>query len=360
MNLRPLIYVAACLGLIGASPLAHAESATDVSPICTSVFNEDGPRTLLGRGAFCYRTSVMEYRSSSVDRTSTTDADVEAYVYSDNPSNDLSWNVTFRFRTKHVGGEWVPLQLKPYIDCAEKCTVTEAPAIDLVPGALTSESAVTLTPTMSGENPMTFTPVVEYRIVRAGESFDDGQSMAHYRGTGFGFIPTIRCDDGLARRGTKGCVYPEAPAIFRGVSLSDPGVRESAIHIREAQAAGLRGKYEPAGDGSILASSRIDPLTRTRDRTLIYDTRAAARKKYVEQYAEEPICELTDDPDEPPGPCNCDEYPFASTGEGASKGTVSVKRISSADNQLAGTRLGNFYTSGRVLHGDAFYVDILD
>ncbi len=358
MNLRPFVYIGVCLAT--ASPAAYAESAIDVSPICTTVFNEDGPRTLLGRGAFCYRTAVMEHRSSNVERTTTAGADVEAYVYSDNPLNQLSWDVKFRLLTKPGEGEWVPLQLKPYVDCGGKCSVTSAPAIDLVPGALTTEATITLTPTMAGENPMNFAPSVEYRIVRTGESFEDGQSKAFYRGTGYGYIPNIRCDVGLARRGTKGCVYPQAPAVFSGISASDPAVRESAIHIREAQAADKPGKYVAADDGSILPSSGALPLTRTRDAARITANRAAARKLYVEQYAEEPVCAAITDPDEPPGPCNCDEYPFASTNEGASSGAFSVKRIDSADNQQVGTRLGNFFTSQRVVNGDPFYVNVTD
>lgn len=72
------------------------------------------------------------------------------------------------------------------------------------------------------------------------------------------------------------------------------------------------------------------------------------------------ICEAEDDPDEPPAPCNCDEYPFASTLEGAWKAEASVKRINSADNQLAGTRLGNFFTSQRVIDEEEFFVNVTD
>lgn len=250
MNSRSFVLTGVCLAAIGAASSARAESATDVSPICSTVFREEGPRTLLGRGSFCYRSEVMAYRSSSADGTNTARADVEAYAYSDNLSNNLSWKIKFRFRTKQADGEWAPLQLKPYIDCGGKCTVSSMPTLDLIPGALTVETTITLTPTMAGENPMTFTPSVEYRIVRAGESFDNGQSMVIYRGTGYGYIPTIRCDDGVARPGTKGCVYPEAPAIFSRISVSDPSVEESAILIRAAQTAGLPGRYVTRDDGS--------------------------------------------------------------------------------------------------------------
>lgn len=359
MTLRFFARVAACFVVIGASSAAHAASATDVSPICTTVFNEAGPRTLLGRGSYCFRSNVMEHVSSNPERTAETRADVEAYMYSDNALNQLSWDIKLRFRTKPIAGEWVPLQVKPYIDCAGLCTVSAAPTIDLVPGGLTNEATITLTPTMAGANPMTFQPTVEYRIVRTGESFEDGQSISRFHSDAH--IPKIRCDEGLARRGTKGCVYIEAPAIFSGISMSDPDVDESAIHIREAQAADLPGKFVGRGDGSILQDSSNDsPLTRTREPDVIAKNRSAARKQYVLQYAEEPVCTLTTDPDDPPGPCNCDEYPFASTYEGAFEGRFSVKRIDAKDNQRAGARLGNFFTSQRVIGGDTFYVNVTD
>ena len=359
MTLRFFARLAACFVVIGASSAAHAESATDVSPICTTVFNEAGPRTLLGRGSYCFRSNVMEHVSDNPERTNETRADVEAYMYSDNALNQLSWDIKLRFRTNPVVGEWVPLQVKPYIDCADLCTVSAAPTIDLVPGGLTSEATITLTPTMAGANPMTFQPTVEYRIVRTGESFEDGQSISRFRTNAH--VPKIRCDEGLARRGTKGCVYIEAPAIFSGISMSDPDVDESAIHIREAQAADLPGKFVGRGDGSILQDSSNDsPLTRTREPDVIAKNRSAARKQYVLQYAEEPVCTLTTDPDDPPGPCNCDEYPFASTYEGAFEGRFSVKRIDAKDNQRAGARLGNFFTSQRVIGGDTFYVNVTD
>jgi len=359
MNLRFFARVAACFVVVAASSAAHAASATDVSPICTTVFNEAGPRTLLSRGSYCFRSNVMEHVSSNPERTAETRTDVEVYMYSDNALNQLSWDIKLRFRTKSVAGESVPLQVKPYIDCKGLCTVSAAPTIDLMPGGLTSEATITLTPTMAGANPMTFQPTVEYRIVRTGESFEDGQSMAPFLYSAY--VPEIRCDEGLARRGTKGCVYIKAPAIFSGISMSDPDVDESAIHIREAQAAGLPGKFVGRGDGSILAGSDASPLKRTRSQKEIWDHRNEARKRYVEQYAEEPVCELTTDPDEPPGPCNCDEYPFASTEEGAAPNRpFSVKRIDAKDNQRAGARLGNFFTSQRVIEGDTFYVNVTD
>jgi Deoxyribonuclease NucA/NucB len=58
---------------------------------------------------------------------------------------------------------------------------------------------------------------------------------------------------------------------------------------------------------------------------------------------------------------NCDEYPFKTTYQGAaSDGDFSVKVIAKDDNQEAGSRFGNWYTSDRILDGDSFDISIVD
>ncbi|MFI9722761.1 NucA/NucB deoxyribonuclease domain-containing protein [Streptomyces sp. NPDC052396] len=56
----------------------------------------------------------------------------------------------------------------------------------------------------------------------------------------------------------------------------------------------------------------------------------------------------------------CDEYPFASSWEGAGKGdgNFSVKYVDGTQNGNAGTDLNNWYVADRILHKDAFYVSI--
>ncbi|MFF4532250.1 NucA/NucB deoxyribonuclease domain-containing protein [Streptomyces sp. NPDC001407] len=56
----------------------------------------------------------------------------------------------------------------------------------------------------------------------------------------------------------------------------------------------------------------------------------------------------------------CDEYPFASSWEGAGKGdgNFSVKYVDGTQNGNAGTDLNNWYVADRILHNDAFYVVI--
>ncbi|GHK05869.1 hypothetical protein SY2F82_76660 [Streptomyces sp. Y2F8-2] len=57
-----------------------------------------------------------------------------------------------------------------------------------------------------------------------------------------------------------------------------------------------------------------------------------------------------------------DEYPFASTKEGSTKGDnrFSVRLIDGKDNRKGGERLNHVYTLNRILDGDPFYVKITD
>jgi hypothetical protein len=56
----------------------------------------------------------------------------------------------------------------------------------------------------------------------------------------------------------------------------------------------------------------------------------------------------------------CDEYPFASTEEGSTKGDnrFSVRLIDGPDNRKGGEYINAVYTLNRVLNGDPFYVKI--
>ncbi|MFF8932461.1 NucA/NucB deoxyribonuclease domain-containing protein [Streptomyces longwoodensis] len=52
----------------------------------------------------------------------------------------------------------------------------------------------------------------------------------------------------------------------------------------------------------------------------------------------------------------CDEYPFASTQEGAGKGdgNFSVRYVPGTENEQAGRELGSWYGADRILHNDLY------
>jgi len=62
----------------------------------------------------------------------------------------------------------------------------------------------------------------------------------------------------------------------------------------------------------------------------------------------------------------CDEYPFAATAEGCHFGSpsgfpprCSVRKVDPRDNSMGGTLLGTFFARARILHGDKFWVRIV-
>ncbi|GLY77354.1 NucA/NucB deoxyribonuclease domain-containing protein [Actinoallomurus iriomotensis] len=62
-----------------------------------------------------------------------------------------------------------------------------------------------------------------------------------------------------------------------------------------------------------------------------------------------------------PKKTDCDEYPFASTYQGAARahGNFSVMIVPDGDNRSSGSRLGNWYATDRVLDGDPFYINVV-
>lgn len=355
------LWMLACGTVLSLSGTARADSAPDVSPICATSVKKTTDDVLLSRGAFCQQSEPLEYVIRDEANTEIGKVEIDAYAYSDNRLNRLEWPLKFRFRTRLVAGSGAGLQIKPYVECGENCTVAPNAGVPLVIGGLSNEVVVAVTPNMNGEKQISFHPYVEYKISKTGDSFEDGPSVAPFYGQAH--IPEIRCDIGVAKQNTRGCVYPRAPAIMRSVKTNDPSVDESAIHIRDAQAAGMPGKFIPRGDGSIFASGDAVPLTRLRDRAERNKNRKASTNQCVVQYGQVTgQCTFTGDPDDEPSECDCDEYPFAASGQGAYNRQFgkdfSVRRIDKSDNRSSGGHLGCFLTGQRVLDGESFFVDV--
>jgi Deoxyribonuclease NucA/NucB len=141
-----------------------------------------------------------------------------------------------------------------------------------------------------------------------------------------------------------------------GYSVNDPAVNQSAHHIRDAQRQ-PGSTYPRVAGKQIPGASAENPLHR-----LYHDT--TRRRQNREGFAV-PVCEQQW-PGYPELSQDCDEYPFASTYEGAARhlyedvpyGWFSVRPILFSDNQTAGSRLGTWYGADRILDGDAYYVRI--
>jgi len=169
--------------------------------------------------------------------------------------------------------------------------------------------------------------------------------------------PTVRCDRALPDDDSIGCVYPGfLPAHQYARNGEFP---ELARHVGDAQASGLPGGY-PQGP----------PLTRLTDRT------KEDRNRYR-------ACKPSSDGGYPRPPTkSCDEYPMASTYEGAwtqspqgpartfdwcgineprdtGNQGYSVCMIDAYQNSVGGSDLNvATYKNMRVIDGDKFYVQI--
>ncbi|MFJ4868610.1 FG-GAP-like repeat-containing protein [Streptomyces sp. NPDC088757] len=144
----------------------------------------------------------------------------------------------------------------------------------------------------------------------------------------------------------KGTVFTEARMTFRP-RLDDPLGWETARHIYDA----LRHPERtfPATYPKVIPGEK-EPLHRVLDQDTVDKNRKAANDTCVDVWGPYDGTKL-----------NCDEYPFASTYEGAAKGDkrYSARLIDADDNQKVGRELNSqFYTVNRVLDNDAFYVAV--
>ncbi|MGW7258536.1 NucA/NucB deoxyribonuclease domain-containing protein [Streptomyces sp. NPDC054834] len=141
----------------------------------------------------------------------------------------------------------------------------------------------------------------------------------------------------------KGTVFTSA-RVELVMSQKDPAVNESALHIYDALNRPER--TFPSWPGKTVPGAK-EPLHR--DSTKI----DANRKKSISE------CKKVWG-DYSGSRLECDEYPFASTKEGSTKGDnrFSVRLIDGPDNRKGGERLNEMYTLNRMLDGDPFYVKI--
>jgi hypothetical protein len=160
--------------------------------------------------------------------------------------------------------------------------------------------------------------------------------------------PTLRCDKGMAVNGGSGCVYAQAPAVL----VLTPGgdVKEAAEHIRDAQAAGSPGALTIDAGQYLAAPSNA--LQRTRVTGL--GATSGANNNYSCIYADSVIKQRpqasSSCPNQRQGGCDCDEYPFKSTWNGAflNRSGTSARFILGAQNQQAGNRVLSGRASARL------------
>ena len=167
----------------------------------------------------------------------------------------------------------------------------------------------------------------------------------------YGSVPTVRCDQALPGSASIGCVIPDATPE---ITYSYGSFPEFGAHLLEAEYSGLPGSWYTG-----------TPLHRLTNTVLRDQNRNTSCPSSLVR----------------PSGKSCDEYPFASTWEGAATGGgqgrtfawcqipsyptgivgpgYSACMIDATENSTAGSLLNSvLYVPMRVIEGDAFYVTV--
>ncbi|MET8757520.1 NucA/NucB deoxyribonuclease domain-containing protein [Lentzea sp. NPDC004782] len=252
--------------------------------------------------------------------------DYNGYNYSYTSADMSTWASQTEIGMYNPWGDIAGIQVSGASSCTGACINGGAdfPSQPVVPGAFPGgEAFFTSTATTRGSEGRASTTLTYY-FTKPGAT----PSTPHDVPT-----PDVRCDHKLPGNNTvAGCiVYGIAPVMTYSLTTPYP---ELAAHIRDAQATGIPGS--PFG-GSPL-HRLIDPTLQQRNRDVA----------------------CPDSLPRPPGK-SCDEYPMASTWEGAATGVnnYSWRMIDEAQNSNGGNAMNTFYRNMRLLDWDAFYVGIV-
>ncbi|MGY4644914.1 PKD domain-containing protein [Cellulomonas sp. URHB0016] len=164
-----------------------------------------------------------------------------------------------------------------------------------------------------------------------------------------------RCDSATYLVGRRGCMFNRVTEQIP-VSTDNPEYPEAAAHVYDAQ---FRPELTlPPLDGKSMPGSPFAPNTSPLHRlypgyegTIYRANRETARG----------TCRLYWGTNYADGGNDCDEYPLASTYQGAAtaNGNYSARVIPGWDNQELGRRIGNWYGTQRILHDDPYYVIVV-
>jgi hypothetical protein len=166
------------------------------------------------------------------------------------------------------------------------------------------------------------------------------------------FHSNVRFDyAGIVAGKYRGTVFTEA-RVELALSLSDEAIKESTMHIRDALENPER--TFPSWPGKSVPGAGDEPLHRLIDQDKSSLNRKVAIATCKDVWGEYDGTRL-----------QCDEYPYASTYEGANArdgdaliNRYSARLIDGDDNEAGGRRLNAMYRANRMLDGDAFYIKI--
>ncbi len=148
-----------------------------------------------------------------------------------------------------------------------------------------------------------------------------------------------RCDSTLPETPREGgCTFNEVTPTLALDKSSASKYRDHALFVEDAQAT------TPDHYG---ARGRGEPLQRMTDE----DRQEANRNESCRGFA-------SNFPND-----SCDEYPYASTYQGANeigRARTAVGHVLAAHNSLGGSKLQSFTTANRVIDGDGYWVDVVE
>ncbi|MEU0119302.1 NucA/NucB deoxyribonuclease domain-containing protein [Streptomyces bobili] len=268
-------------------------------------------------GIFSATVSVINPRTGAV--TGTLNYLVRAYAYS---GRDVpNWAYQVELMEVSSTGTAKGMSASGKVKCLGKCKVTKStfPAQkmsqnnDAVGQFLLQTTIKTSPKGQKGEGQAS----AAWLFTKAGVTPSNEISLSP---------PPVRCDNALPGTSKPGCVMPYIPEMVYAKAGEYP---ELAQHIEDAQnTQNLPGKH---------GTTRY--LTRLTDKTKITQNRD------------------TSCPSSLPRPTGkqCDEYPFASTWQGAKTGgSYSRRMIAAAQNEGGGRALGSFYLYNRIIEKDRF------
>ncbi|WP_433272667.1 NucA/NucB deoxyribonuclease domain-containing protein [Actinosynnema sp. CS-041913] len=163
----------------------------------------------------------------------------------------------------------------------------------------------------------------------------------------------------MSANGKSGTIFPDVDPVMN-FPINTPefaAMRESGLHYKQAMEhpeqtiPAVTGKSIPGAIGG-------SPLHRLKH-----------NDRWREENRDEALrtCRSSEMPpgEYPRDGYQCDEYPFASTHEGASRTynpqrNFSVKSIPEDDNSASGTWIGTWYSYDRIIDGDHFYVRVIE
>jgi hypothetical protein len=208
-----------------------------------------------------------------------------------------------------------------------------------------------------------FVPGLELLYASDGAAPDtevSGRTSQVYRG----LEVRLRCDLGLARANSNGCVLPDAAPVLVLRSSDGP---EAVQHMREAMdpngpikapgafklKPGTRAIADPSVTDKGLQYAKLDKV-RARNYYATCNRENLNNLLFTRPAGRSPTCPVGGD-----AGCDCDEFPFARSWSGGATfpASTSVKWVNSGDNRAVGSKYGKFLTDQRVVDFQVLQMD---